>query len=52
LRGVSPSKLPQYFRGRGKFKRGEASLFKKQYPPLLAKERGIKGVRLVNNLIV
>jgi len=33
----------------GESKRGSASL-KNHLPPLLLKERGIKGVRLINNL--
>jgi hypothetical protein len=34
------------------FKRGFHPSFKKITPPLLTKERGIKGVRLVNKLIL
>jgi hypothetical protein len=36
---------------RGESKRGEASLIQ-PVPPLLDKERGIKGVRFINNLEV
>ena len=47
VRGANaPLKHPQYFGEIRKFKRGEASLYIIP-PPLLGKERGIKGVRLV-----
>jgi hypothetical protein len=32
------------------FERGRSPLFSKNLPPLLEKERGIKGVRLINIL--
>ena len=47
VRGANaPLKHPQYFGEIRKFNRGEASLYIIP-PPLLTKERGIKGVRLV-----
>ena len=39
--------IPLSHKIKGAVKRGRSPLFK-TYPPLLAKERGIKGVRLLN----
>jgi hypothetical protein len=36
-------------RGRREFKRGRKPPLPLKNPPLLGKERGIKGVRLINN---
>ncbi len=48
--GYAPLKLPDYYSGKGVLKRGVASLTK-PIPPLLIKERGIKGVRLLSDLV-
>ena len=47
-RGVSPFEeyLPD-----GEFKRGVSPLSYKTLPPLLSKERGIKGVRLIDTIL-